>query len=71
MGKAEESKDRANKGVKVTYNGLIVNIFLTVFKLIAGIIGQSAAMVADAAHSFSDLASDVVVILCFSYIKIQ
>ncbi len=69
MGKAEESKDRANKGVKVTYNGLIVNIFLTVFKLIAGIIGQSAAMVADAAHSFSDLASDVVVILCFSYIK--
>lgn len=69
MGKAEESKDRANKGVKVTYNGLIVNIILTAFKFLAGIIGQSAAMVADAAHSLSDLASDVVVILCFRYIK--
>lgn len=69
MGRAEESEDRANKGVKVTYNGLIVNIILTAFKFLAGIIGQSAAMVADAAHSLSDLASDVVVILCFRYIK--
>ena len=69
MGRAEESEVRANKGVKVTYNGLIVNIILTAFKFLAGIIGQSAAMVADAAHSLSDLASDVVVILCFRYIK--
>ncbi|HQG61916.1 MAG TPA: cation diffusion facilitator family transporter [Methanofastidiosum sp.] len=69
MGRAKESEDRANKGVKVTYNGLIVNIILTAFKFLAGIIGQSAAMVADAAHSLSDLASDVVVILCFRYIK--
>ena len=69
MGRAKESEDRANKGVKVTYNGLLVNIILTAFKFLAGIIGQSAAMVADAAHSLSDLASDVVVILCFRYIK--
>ena len=63
------SEERVDKGVKVTFNGLIVNIILTIFKFLAGILGQSAAMVADAVHSVSDTASDIVVLLGFRYVK--
>lgn len=43
--------------------GCVVNIALAVAKVIAGVWGRSGAMIADAVHSLSDLASDVVVIL--------
>ena len=36
---------------RVTVAGAIVNIFLTIFKIIAGVLGRSAAMVADGIHS--------------------
>lgn len=42
---------------------MVVNLFLTVGKIIAGIAGKSAAMVADGVHSLSDFASDIVVIV--------
>ncbi|KYC49695.1 MAG: ferrous iron efflux protein F [Candidatus Methanofastidiosum methylothiophilum] len=61
--------ERTEKGIKVTYIGLLVNIFLTLFKLIAGVLGQSTAMIADSIHSISDTASDIVVILGFQYVK--
>lgn len=38
------------------------NVALSVFKLTAGIIGRSTAMVADAVHSISDILSSVIVI---------
>ncbi len=69
MREGATSEGRANKGEKVTYNGLIVNIVLTLFKLLAGVIGQSTAMIADAVHSVSDTASDIVVLLGFRYVK--
>ena len=47
---------------RVTFVGLVVNLLLSAAKLVAGIIGRSAAMTADAVHSFSDLATDVVVL---------
>ena len=47
---------------RVTLWGLAVNILLTVGKLIAGLLGRSAAMLADAAHSASDLATDALVL---------
>lgn len=40
--------------------GIFGNIFLTVFKLIAGILGKSSAMVSDAVHSFSDVFATVI-----------
>ena len=43
---------------RVTFVGLVVNLLLSAAKLVAGVI----AMTADAVHSFSDLATDVVVI---------
>lgn len=49
---------------RVTLIGSLVNILLSAGKLLAGIIGHSGAMIADAVHSISDLATDVVVIIC-------
>jgi len=44
-------------------NSIIVNILLSAFKLFAGIFGHSAAMVADAIHSITDLLSTVVALI--------
>ena len=52
----------------VTLWGALVNMGLTVFKLLAGIFGRSAAMVADGIHSLSDLLSDAVVLI-FTHIS--
>lgn len=48
--------------------GAIVNIALTLGKIIAGIYGRSSAMMADGIHSLSDLFSDIVVIV-FTHIS--
>ena len=42
--------------------GMFVNMILFVFKLVAGFLGRSGAMIADAVHSASDFATDVVVL---------
>lgn len=47
----------------VTVLGAVVNVVLTIGKIVAGVVGRSAAMVADGIHSLSDLLSDVVVIV--------
>ncbi len=48
---------------RVTLVGALVNIFLTVIKIVFGILGQSAALIADGVHSLSDLASDLLVLV--------
>lgn len=53
---------RTNKIYRVTILGMFVNIVLFIFKLVAGIVGRSGAMIADAIHSASDFATDIVVI---------
>lgn len=55
--------DREKKIFKVTIVGSIVNLLLLAFKFFAGIVGHSAAMVADAVHSLSDFVTDIVVIV--------
>ena len=57
------AKERVRTINIVTINGSIVNLVLTIFKIIAGIFGRSAAMVADGMHSLSDLISDIVVLV--------
>lgn len=47
----------------VTGAGSIVNVVLFAFKLIAGILGKSSAMIADAVHSLSDLLTDIIIIV--------
>ena len=48
---------------RITWIGSIVNFLLLIVKFLAGIIGHSAAMVADAVHSLSDFVTDIIVIL--------
>ncbi len=49
--------------MKVSFISMIVNIALSVLKLIAGILAHSSAMVSDAVHSASDVFSTIVVIV--------
>lgn len=56
------TNDRERKIYRVTLMGSVVNVILLVFKFIAGILGGSAAMIADAVHSLSDFLTDIVVI---------
>lgn len=57
-----ETKEREKRIYRVTLMGSVVNVILLVFKFIAGILGGSAAMIADAVHSLSDFLTDIIVI---------
>ena len=48
---------------KVTAVGTVVNVALTIFKFVAGFVGRSSAMVADAVHSLSDLVTDAIIFI--------
>ncbi|MDM7919218.1 MAG: cation diffusion facilitator family transporter [Methanosarcina sp.] len=58
-----EENYRYSKAAYVTKVSMVLNFLLTGFKLTAGIIGNSSAMIADAAHSLSDFITDVAVIV--------
>jgi cation diffusion facilitator family transporter len=53
---------------KVTLAGGLVNIILLIFKFVAGVIGHSSAMIADALHSLSDFVTDLIVLV---FVKIS
>ncbi|MBN2364879.1 MAG: cation transporter [Calditrichaeota bacterium] len=55
-------KNRAQEAQKVTWVGFFGNLLLMAGKLFAGIVGNSAAMVADGVHSISDFATDLIVL---------
>ena len=48
---------------RVTWFGLAINAVLTAFKLVAGLVGRSSAMVADGVHSLSDFVSDIIILV--------
>ena len=54
---------REKEIVRVTLWGSAANVALVVFKFVAGIMGNSAAMVADAVHSLSDFLTDIIVLV--------
>ncbi|MBO5033288.1 MAG: cation transporter [Lachnospiraceae bacterium] len=49
--------------MKVSFVSIVINVLLSVFKLLAGILAHSGAMVSDAIHSASDVFSTIVVII--------
>lgn len=55
--------ETAEAGRSVTLAGALLNAFLIIFKILAGIFGNSHALVADGIHSVSDLFTDVVVLI--------
>jgi len=58
---------RSKKAKKITLTGFWVNMVLAVFKVFAGIMGKSGAMIADGIHSLSDFFTDVIVLIGFKY----
>lgn len=49
--------------LRVSRNSIVVNLILSLLKLLTGLIGHSGAMISDAVHSASDVFSTVVVII--------
>ena len=54
---------REKELTKVTLIGSLGNLLLLSFKFVAGIVGHSAAMMADAIHSLSDFVTDLIVLV--------
>lgn len=59
----ETSDSKLNEVRRITWIGLWANVGLAGLKLFAGLVGHSSVLVADAIHSFSDLATDVAILI--------
>lgn len=57
------NNDRQRKIYKVTVIGSFANAFLVIIKYIAGFLGHSSAMIADATHSLLDFVTDIIVLV--------
>lgn len=57
------NKTNEQIAMRVSWNTIIGNVILSAFKMWAGLVGKSAAMVSDAVHSLSDVLSTIVVII--------
>lgn len=58
--------NREREIYKVTLVGSVGNAILLTFKFVAGIAGNSSAMIADAVHSLSDFVTDILVLVFVS-----
>ena len=67
LGQADTMRRRARQGAQVTWLGVWVNAALSLAKAMGGVLGGSQALLADALHSLSDLASDVVVLFALRF----
>ena len=54
---------REQELTKVTLVGSVGNLLLLAFKFVAGIVGGSSAMIADAVHSLTDFLTDLIVLV--------
>lgn len=61
--KKDTIMNREREIYKVTLVGSAVNMALLTFKFVAGIVGHSSAMIADAVHSLSDFITDIIVLV--------
>ena len=61
--KKDTIMNREREIYKVTLVGSAVNMALLTFKFVAGIVGHSSAMIADAVHSLSDFITDFIVLV--------
>jgi len=60
-------EDQARVVRRVTWIGLAVNLALAGIKLVAGLLGSSQAVVADAVHSLSDCLTDLAILIGVRY----
>ena len=59
----KQRTDYEKTAVRVSAVSVAVNLLLSVFKLLAGVLAHSGAMVSDAVHSASDVFSSIIVII--------
>ncbi len=62
MSEKKTISDFEKQATRVSAVGIIGNVILTAFKLLAGILAHSGAMISDAVHSMSDVVSSFIVI---------
>lgn len=60
---AKSTKTNEQIAMTVSLNSIAVNLILSVFKLLAGVIAHSGAMISDGIHSASDVFSTFIVII--------
>ncbi|MCK5327868.1 MAG: cation transporter [Candidatus Latescibacteria bacterium] len=72
----EHHRDRAESNAmnqdtrqirRITWTGLLINVFLSALKFVVGFLGSSQAVLADAVHSLSDMSTDVAVLFGVKY----
>lgn len=51
------------EAIRVSKISIIINLVLSLFKLVAGVVSASFAMISDAVHSASDVISSAIVIV--------
>ncbi|WP_077610664.1 cation diffusion facilitator family transporter [Clostridium sp. Marseille-P2415] len=61
--KRKKERDAIGIAMHVSTVSIVINLFLSAFKLAAGILGHSGAMISDAVHSASDVFSTFIVII--------
>jgi cation diffusion facilitator family transporter len=54
--------ETADRGIRAAQLGILVNVLLAVTKLLAGVIGNSYALIADAVESATDIFSSLIVV---------
>ena len=62
-----ENIQHVNQVRRITWIGLLVNLFLAILKFAVGFWGNSKAVMADAVHSLSDMSTDLAVIFGVKY----
>ena len=55
------TSNRESIAMRISLHSIIVNVLLSAGKFVAGLLGNSVAMVSDAVHSLSDVFSTFVV----------
>lgn len=63
MNQTKQSSNEAKIAMRVSTVSVAVNLLLSLFKLLAGMIGHSGAMISDAVHSASDVFSTFIVMI--------
>jgi cation diffusion facilitator family transporter len=58
----QKKNERVKEGMKGTWISIVINILLSIFKIVIGIFGKSRALIADGFHSMSDVVGSFVIL---------
>ena len=64
-----KAENRISQGKRAGLIGIIVNLFLSIFKIFVGIISMSTSIIADGINNITDSVSSVVALIGFNLAK--